>query len=348
MTSPKESAIPRYRQELKKALPAQYLKPDNLHILWYIPHLAIIGASLWIMTVWFTWWLAPLLSIVIGHSFACMGFLAHEICHGGGIKNRALRHFLAGIGFSPFGIGPHLWARWHNAAHHNHTQDEELDPDRLFTIDEYAQAPFLKFLYRLSPVMRNLVIFSSFSFRMSQHNAHMADLYLRDRKTTASERLTIIWQFALPTAIWIVGASLLGWQVLLLGYVAPLAVANFIVICYIATNHFLNPLADQNDVLATSLSVTLPGWLRWLDPLHSYFGAHVSHHLFPQAPTRYSRRIEEEIQRLWPDRFHVMSITHALKLLWDTPWVYDEDGTGFVDPRRSVREPTLGYGLEKR
>jgi fatty acid desaturase len=348
MPSTPNPATPRYRKELRQRLPARYFEPDNLHLLWFLPHLALIGGGLWLLAFHFNPWIAPLLSILIGHSFSCLGFLAHEVCHGGGIKNRTLRHFLAGVGFSPFWIGPYLWSRWHNADHHGHTQDVELDPDRLFTIEEYKHNPALKFLYRLSPVLRNLALFSSFTFRMTQHGINMGRSYLANPSSTRRDRAVILFQFFLPVLFWVGGTALLGWHVLLFGYLIPILIGNFIAISYIATNHFLNPLADESDVLATSLSVTLPRGLRWLDPLHSYFGAHVAHHLFPQAPTRYARRIEAEIAQVWPDRYHEMPIHRALKLLWDTPWVYDEDGTGFVDPHRSIHAPTLGHGLEQR
>ncbi len=342
---PENPTIPRYRQILKQHLPEKYLRPDNLNLLWFIPHMGVIGTGLWLLSAHFSWWFAPLIALVIGHSVGCLGFIAHEICHGGPIKNRKLRHFLAGVGFSPFGIGPYVWSRWHNSTHHSHTQSIEFDPDRLFTMEEYKNNKILKALYKLNPVLRNLVVFAFFSLMMSQHNIVMVWTYLRSSESTNRDRAAIIFQFLLPKILWIGITAFMGWKVLLMGYVIPLLAANVLVISYISTNHFLNPLADHDDVLASSLSVTLPKWLGWLDVLHSRFGAHVSHHLFPQAPSRYTRKIEEHIQQLWPDRFHVMPLSKALKLLWQTNWVYDEAGTALVDPQRNVALPTLGNGL---
>jgi fatty acid desaturase len=297
------------------------------------------------MAVYFRWWLAPILGLVVGHSFGCLGFIAHETCHGGAIKNRTLRHLLTAIAFSPFGIGPHLWSRWHNAEHHGNTQHPELDPDRLFLVDEYKENGMLKWLYRRSLLARNIVIFGFFSMMMTQHNITMMIRFLRDGKSSPKERAVILFQFIAPKAFWIGLTLMLGWPVLLMGYILPLLVGNAIVISYIATNHFLNPLADESDVLATSLSVTLPRWLGWLDAMHGRFGAHVAHHLFPQAPSRHARKVEKHIARLWPERFHEMPLSRALKLLWNTPWVYDEDGVKLLDPSKNLRSPTLGNGL---
>jgi len=338
-------AFPRYRQILRRELPDHYFRPDNHHLLWMFVHMGIIAVSLWLMAAHFTWWAAPLLGLLIGHSIGCLGFVGHEICHGGAIRNRKLRHLLAGIAFSPYGIGPYLWDRWHNASHHGPTQHPDFDPDRLFMLDEYKNNPVLKWLYRMSPVARNTVIFSFFSMMMTQHNITMVVNYWKDHKSTNRDRSVMLFQFLLPKALWIGVTACLGWEVLLFGYAVPLLIGKALVISYIATNHFLNPLADENDVLAGSLSVTLPRWLKWLDVIHCRFGAHVAHHLFPQAPSRFARKIEEKIAVLWPDRFHVMPLSKALMLLGKTPWVYDTGGISLVDPETGSTSATLGRGL---
>lgn len=344
LASPPVGTIPNYRNPVKKELPAEYFKPDLSSLFWFPVHAAIIGTSLWLLHGHFSWWLAPILSVVIGHSFACMGFVAHDICHGASVRNPILKDFLTMVGFSPFGIGAYLWKRWHNSDHHNNTQIEGIDPDHLFTMEDYKNNAVLRGLYKLSPFARNVIIFSSFSYRMTQQTLRMMVTYLRSAKTSNYHRLVLLLQFVLPVACWVTLTSLLGSQVFWWGYFFPLLVGNTIAISYIATNHFLNPLADERDVLATSLSVTLPKPLQWLDSWHSHFGAHVAHHLFPQAPARYGRRIEEKVAELYPDRYHVMPMTTAFKLLWATPWIYEDKET-LIDPHRQLRFKTLGNGL---
>lgn len=338
-------SIPNYRQQIRKALPEGYTKPHTGNLWWFPVHFAFIGVSLYLLTNNFSWWLAPILSLVIGHSMSCLGFVAHELAHGSSIQNPFWRDALAWVAFSPLAIGPHLWKRWHNSDHHNNTNVEGIDPDHLFTIEDYKHNPVLKFLYTLSPLLRNIVIFSSFSYRMTQHSTGMLVTYLKSPKSTGSAKMTMLVQWAACYALWIGGTLALGTQVFWWGYFVPLLILNAIVICYIATNHFLNPLADERDVLATSLTVTLPRWLEWLDVWHSRFGAHVAHHLFPQASSRYARQIENKASELFPDRYHSMPITTALRLLWNTPWVYEDKET-LIDPRRQVRSKTLGTGLE--
>lgn len=337
--------VPNYRNAVKKALPPEVFAPDYGNLVWFPIHAAIIAMGFFLLRDHFTWWSAPLIALALGHTYGCMGFLAHDICHGGTIKRLWLRDLLSGIAFSPFAIGPYLWRRWHNADHHNNTNIEGVDPDHLFMIDEYKHNPVLKFLYRIHPLARNLVIFSSFTFRMTQQMLRMAIVYLRSPKSTSRDRFTILWQLLVPYALWIGGTLALGTQVFWWGYAVPMLVANAMVISYIATNHFLNPLADESDVLATSLTVTLPRWLAWLEPWHQGFGAHVSHHLFPQVSGRNGRIIEAKVAELFPDRYHSMPLFRALYLLWNTPWVY-EDRVTLIDPHREIRSGTLGHGLE--
>jgi fatty acid desaturase len=191
-------------------------------------------------------------------------------------------------------------------------------------IDEYKDNAVLKWLYKMSPKARNAVIFGFYTLMMTQHNITMALAYLKDPSSTPRDRAVILFQFFLPKALWIGVTAYLGWPVLVMGYVVPLLVGNAMVI-----------------------SVTLPRWLAWLDVMHCRFGAHVAHHLFPHAPSRFARKIEERIAELWPDRFHVMPMNQALKLLAETPWVYAEDGQMLINPETGAESATLGKGLTK-
>lgn len=341
-----EREFPNYRQQIRKALPAEYFKPDPKQYLWFLFHFSVIGACLFALSQHFNPWVAPLLVLILGHSYGCLGFLGHDVLHGGTIKNLFWRDLLGGIAFSPFFISPKLWRRWHNADHHTHTQVRGVDPDHLFTIDDYKNNPVLKFLYRLSPLARNLVIFSSFTYRMTQQQLRMVILYTLSSKVPTVEKVIIWTQLLVQCGAWVgLTYAVGGWPMVLWGYGLPMLVANTMVISYIATNHFLNPLGDERDVLATSLTVTLPKWLSWLDPFHAHFGAHVAHHLFPQSAAKHSRAIEAKAEELFPDRYHSLPLFTALKMLWNTPWIYEDDKT-LIDPQRNLRTPTLGSGLE--
>lgn len=68
-----------YVRELRPALPAAVFAPARSRLLWLPLHLAIITAAmLAIASGWLPWPLVPLVSLLIGVSFAGLTFLGHE------------------------------------------------------------------------------------------------------------------------------------------------------------------------------------------------------------------------------------------------------------------------------
>src|SRR5687768_5578436 len=101
--------LSKYVRELKPQLKPEAFEPARSRMLLVPVHLAIIVVStLAIAHGWVPWPIVPLLSIVIGISFACLTFVAHETLHGGIVKGKVLKHLIGWIGFLPFGFSPRL------------------------------------------------------------------------------------------------------------------------------------------------------------------------------------------------------------------------------------------------
>src|SRR5579859_3568600 len=103
----------KYASELRAALPADAFELSQSRLALLPVHVAVIAAA--IVTVangWLPWLLVPLVSLVIGISFACLTFVAHEALHGGIVRGRALRHVVGWIAFLPFAVSPRLWVTW--------------------------------------------------------------------------------------------------------------------------------------------------------------------------------------------------------------------------------------------
>lgn len=285
-------------------------------------------------------WGNLLLAFVIGQAFAGLGFLAHEILHGSVVKTAWLRDLLGCIAFAQFCLGARLWRKWHNMEHHAHTQDhDETDPDAWATMEEMYRRPAMRWAYRLPAWVRATVNFASFSIFFSLHSLLMFRRYIGDFKV--KDRPVVWLQLLLPAAFWLALLVVMGPVRWLYAYVIPLLIANFLVICYISTNHQLNPLVPINDPLANSLTVTVP---RWMDVLHYNFSYHTEHHLFPGMNPKYAPLVKACAKRFWPDRYHEMPFGQALLTLWRTPRVYYQD-TELVDPRESLVYGTLGHRL---
>lgn len=334
-----------YTRELKKVLPDHYFEPVPWRALWMIPHLAIIVGGIYAIAALEWHWVANLgVSLLIGSSFACLGFLAHEILHGSGVRHPGLRNLLGMICFIPFNLGPKLWRKWHNVEHHGHTQHDDDDPDAMGTLEDYRERPALQALYRLAPVMRSFLTFVSFTFWFSLHSFLMWRRFLPE--FPEQERKVVAFQFYAPLAFWIGLGIWLGPKKFLFAYIIPLLVANFTVMSYIATNHLLNPLTHTNDPLANSLTVrTLP----IIDMLHFNFSYHTEHHIFPRMNPKYHPALQAKVKERWPDRYCEMPHWQALLYLWRTPRLYRDAGPNahqLVDPGQGLAYPTVGYGLE--
>jgi fatty acid desaturase len=141
-------------------------------------------------------------------------------------------------------------------------------------------------------------------------------------------------------AFWLAVLALIGPWSFLFVYVVPVLVANAIVMSYIATNHFLNPLTEVNDPFANSLSVTSP---RWLELLHLHFGYHVEHHLFPTMSGRHAPAVRDVLRQLYGQRYLTLPHAQALRLLYSRPKLHREHDT-LVDPRTMRTFQTLAPG----
>ena len=330
-----------YARELKKHLPRSVFEPVPARLLWLIPHLAVlIGGALAITLLPWPLWAKLPVSLLMGLSLACLGFLAHEVLHGSVVRTPWLRDAIGGALFSPFGLSPRLWRRWHNVEHHGHTQHPGLDPDAFDTLESYDGHVGVRLLSKLPPQARSALYFVSFAFWFSLHSLLILRT-LRGR-LPARERRLIVLQTAAPYLLWLALLIWVGPGPFALLYVLPVLVGNFVVIAYIATNHGLNPMTETNDPLVNSLSVTNPRWLDWL---HLNFSHHVEHHVLPSVNPVHAPRIKALLKRLYPERYHELPWGTALRALWNTPRFYGADRVSFVDPE-GRRFGTLGHGLE--
>jgi len=103
----------------------------------------------------------------------------------------------------------------------------------------------------------------------------------------------------------------------------PVLITHFITMLYIHTNHFLSPLTnDIDDPLVNSLSLK-NSWL--VDKAFSNFSHHVEHHLFPAMSSSHYPKVRKLLLDLYPNRFQLIPMTSAIKLLCTTPRIYGDN-----------------------
>ncbi|MFC7371851.1 fatty acid desaturase family protein [Fictibacillus iocasae] len=332
-----------YAKQITPKLPEKAFKPVPARLWGGLAYLSITVAGILVIGLIdsFYWWLSVILAAVIGLSFAGMGFLGHEILHGTVVRKPWLRDLLGGIAFYPLSVGPKLWRKWHNATHHAHTQHEEKDPDAWPTLEKFTQDDNkFQWVYKLPWFIRSIISFAFLGMSFTMHSLNMFKMFIKEFKPS---NRPIVWvQMMLPWATWFGLLFWLGPVKWVFAILIPLAIANTVVMSYIATNHRLNPITNVNDPLANSLSVTVP---KWIDVLHFNFSYHTEHHLFPGMSPKYYPMVKKYIMEMWPERYHAMPHWKALMALWKTPRLYYNEKQ-FIDPAQGNVYNSLGNGLD--
>src|SRR5262245_846901 len=96
-------ACARYAKELRADLPPELFHRNPARLWWLPAHLALIGAAASaLLTCDMHWGLRLALSIIIGHSYGCLMYLAHEILHGTVVKTSRWQNLLSGICMLPY------------------------------------------------------------------------------------------------------------------------------------------------------------------------------------------------------------------------------------------------------
>jgi fatty acid desaturase len=307
-----------------------------------VPLVVFIAVSLRLLLAGSLPWYAALsLAILLGSAYGSLGFLAHETLHGSVTKNRFVQNLIGYPAFAPFCFTPVLWRVWHNQVHHVHTNEPDIDPDSYGTLTRFRKVPLAKFQFKTGVGSGHWITLFFFFYRFSYHAQIV--LWIISRKYPklfqALPRRRAIAESLALFAFWIGLAAWAGFPEALFGIVVPIAVANAILMSYIATNHFLRPLAEVDEPVDNSMSVTVP---RWVDLIHLNFSHHVEHHYFPGMNPRFAPLVRKALLKHAPDRYLAPPHWKAVLWLYRTPRVY-KDAVTLVDPyrRREVAIPDV-------
>jgi fatty acid desaturase len=327
-----------YVAELRDKLAAGANEPARSRLLLIPIYLGVIVAVVGAVALgWVPWIAMPVVSIVLGVTFGLMTFVAHELLHGGIVRNKTVQHVVGWFAFMPFALSPRLWIAWHNGNHHANTQLPD-DPDSYATIERYRARSATRFSVdsfslggrRWRGVLSLVLGFTVQSVdQLTSAQAH-GHLSRRTQRLAYAET-------GLALAVWAGVAVLVGPLAFLFVWVLPLAIGNACVMAFILTNHSLSPRLPINDPLVGGLSVTTSRFVEWIT---LGFGFHVEHHLFPAMSSRHAREVRGLVEARWPDRYQSMPLRDALSQLHNTARVY-KNATTLYDPKTGAEFPTL-------
>ena len=331
-----------YARELREDLPAEIFRRRPSRLVWLAVHGAVmIGLAAAVLGGDLPWWAALLCGLAIGHSWGCLGLLAHETLHHAVTDSRALERAVGYVGFLPYALSPTLWSAWHNQTHHAYTGHLVGDTDQYGTLAVWRGNPYLR---RLEAIAAGSGSWASWFFLPTAFTVQAwVVLLLQSERKGFYQRIarrTVWLETGSMLGLWALWLMLIGpYQFLFLG-LAPMMAANALMMSYIATNHYLNPLTSANDPLANSLSVRNPAWI---ETLHLQFGYHVEHHIFPAMSACHAPLVREALVRRYGERYLSLPHRRALRLVYARPKVHREADT-LVDPRSGATYRTLSPG----
>ncbi|MEE9534615.1 MAG: fatty acid desaturase [Acidimicrobiia bacterium] len=328
------------RAGIRRDLPKKIFERQPLRALWFIPLLAMQVAATWaVISLDLAWYQKLVLSVILAEGYAGMGFLAHEVLHDASVRSEKLQNFLGYIGLGPLLVSPHLWRMWHNRLHHGWTNSGDSDPDSFGTLKRYERAPYTRFVTHLAPGSGHwysyLFLFYWFTFH-GQVVLWIQTRYMRGFRGFDARRAkfdSLVLAGVLLAAAWLAGP-----ERALFAIAIPLALANFVVTSYIATNHFLRPQWPSNNPVENSMSVRVPDWI---DRLHFRFSHHVEHHLFPTMCTKFTPQLRAWLQEHVGERYICPPYGRAVAFLYKTPRVYRDPNT-LCNPGDKASERDIG------
>ncbi|HWI20833.1 MAG TPA: fatty acid desaturase [Vicinamibacterales bacterium] len=310
-------------RRVREALPADAFKPNPRRLWMVAAHTAVVLACYW----WIRAWPATALfaAVIIGHSLACLGFIAHEVSHNAVVRNRAVRYAVLLWTFGLNFVAPTMWNRLHNDAHHGNAGTPG-DPDRPFLAHEKNRATvwystlfypsesswktMLVFCHFISYLLRNMAAVFYPANRKPAVVSSKPSYQDRERWWTAAE---IIWMLGLQYVVWLAAGS--TWWGFLWASLVPLCITSSIAMTYVFTQHFLNPIEHETDPIAGTTSLVVPRWVDWL---HCNFSFHTEHHVFPTMNSSYYPLVSRALQEEAGSEYRRIGARAAWRQLWKT------------------------------
>jgi fatty acid desaturase len=317
------------RRALRRDLPEEAFAPQPMRGvvgLLQVPVMIALGAFVTVAQP--PWYIALAIALVLGQMITSVALVVgHEGLHHSVFRSRKWESFAAAIGLAPFLVTPGNWRAWHVQAHHGRTNRPGFDPDCLPTLEKYPKSRLQRFIHAVAPGSGHWSSYFSFFFLLTMegqlflwHYASQpeyADIQMNRRR----ERLLTV----LLIGFWMASAFFIGPRASLFVIAIPMLSANYTLMAYIATNHWLSEATPQtnNPFLNTASTTTLP----FIDRIHFQFSYHQEHHVFPSMSGKWLPEVRTALRRLDPSASVVYPQWKAVLALYRKPAMYLDERT---------------------
>ena len=323
-TSKEFIPLAEYVRRLKPLLPEEAFDACPSKLLVPFIHFLLLTGAYFVIRLNDHWSVWLLCSFLIGHCLACIGFFAHELSHNAICKRPRIRYALEIVCWGLNLVSPTIWRRVHNQTHHLYTNNFG-DPDRQFLTSEASQVRlwYSRIFYPnrksskwnfgvrfhfVAYIVRNTIA-AYYPNRTKPTLVPAKPDYTRaDRIIVSLELITIlVLQFAIFKVV------NFSFSRFIFASLIPVLITSTIVMSYIFTNHFLNPLSKTTDALASTTSIIVHPIFDWL---HLNFSYHTEHHIFPAMNSDFYPILSNLLKDLYGDSYHRMHFADAWNCLW--------------------------------
>lgn len=329
-----KTPVAEYVQRLRPFLPDEAFAPCPRKLLRQIFHFVVLFSAYVGIRLTDHWSILSLCSLVIGHSLACTGFFAHELSHNTVFRNSRLRYLFEIICWGLNFVPPTVWNRVHNHTHHIHPNSLN-DPDRRFLTSEacritrwYSQIfypnnrsskwNFIVGFHFWPYILRNTVA-SFYPNKSKPILVPAKPIYTRQERLIVAQEIVAIVIFEC-VIFYFVGANFKRFA---FASLLPMLITSSIVMSYIFTNHFLNPVSMNSDPLVNTTSVVVHPIFDWL---HLNFSYHTEHHLFPGMNSDYYPKVSCLLMQDYENRYNRITFADAWNRLWKMK-IYEANDT---------------------
>jgi len=332
-----------YAKKLRPLLPVEAFMPDPSTVWILLINLAILAVGWAIasdLDQWTWYYLYLPLSLIMGNSVIVLLFSTHNLLHSSAIKNPNLKWLISLLGLTMLWMPPTLWKAVHNREHHSKTNAFD-DPDRNYLYQQpHSWGKSIQNLFVPSSEVQPLWLIIGMGYAWGVHTfRNLSSVLLFNDGLAAypavaftvnpKERRAIALEFLIILAIHLSIFSYLGFSPLKLGlsYFLPIWLGYSGILVYVYTNHMLCRMTTINDPLINSISVRVP---KIFDLLHLNFSYHTEHHIFPGLNCHYYPLVQELLISEYGDRFNLLDVSEAWRLMLQTPRHYQDQNT-FTD-----------------
>lgn len=273
----------------------------------------------------------------MGNSIVICLFAAHDMMHGSTVGQPRWRYVLSFLALALLWMPPTLWKSVHNHKHHTET-NAIGDPDRMYLVGQNdTWGKWIQNLFVPSSGVNWAFLVLGMATSWVVHTfRHITSILIFNRDdvdyvpapvvVSPRKRRTIAIELVAIISIHVGILAVLKFNIIaiLLAYILPLGLGYAGVMFYIYTNHFLCPMTDVNDPLVNSVSLQMP---KIFDLLHFNFSYHTEHHLFPSINSDYYPLVQELLQTHYPERYNLIPVGEAWRLLMETPRHYRDEVT---------------------